>query len=264
MPEMLARKDKNGKLYFEVPDHDVTSYDYLMKLSQHKAPLTPAITMTNFATFAAIPCFSPACSDVRFDIDRYLVERGDARITTWKAWVDNAKFEDSGALAGAVNWANLKAHAEEGKSDRIARSYIARMALMKVMYENHIDAFVHAENTVPTPKLLGPNVGTTSLDGITPFFQIPKIVVPAGFTQVEVAPVFALNPAGTAYTSVLPTAAKQTAMEHPMPIAITFFTGQGEEPTLIKIGTAYESATHHRKPPPAFGPLPAQRQSAVH
>ena len=67
------------------------------------------------------------------------------------------------------------------------------MALMKVMYENGIDAFVHAENTVPTPKLLGPNVGTASLDGITPFFQIPKIVVPAGFTQVEVAPAFALN-----------------------------------------------------------------------
>ncbi len=84
------------------------------------------------------------------------------------------------------------------------------MALMKVMYENHIDAFVHAENTVPTPKLLGPNVGTTSLDGITPFFQIPKIVVPAGFTEVEVAPVFALNPAEPNYTSVLPPAAKQT------------------------------------------------------
>ena len=44
-------------------------------------------------------------------------------------------------------------------------------------------------------------------------------------------------------------------MEHPMPIAITFFAGQGEEPTLIKVGTAYESATHHRKPPPDFGPI---------
>ena len=82
---------------------------------------------------------------------------------------------------------NLKGHAEEGKSDRLARSHIARMALLKVMYENDIDVFVHAENTVPTPKLLGPNVGTASLDGITPFFQIPKIVVPAGFTDVEVA-----------------------------------------------------------------------------
>ncbi len=37
-----------------------------------------------------------------------------------------------------------------------------------------------------------------------------------------------------------------------MPISITFFAGQGDEPTLIKIGTAYESATHHRFAPPEF------------
>jgi hypothetical protein len=43
-----------------------------------------------------------------------------------------------------------------------------------------------------------------------------------------------------------------------MPIAITFFAGQGEEPTLIRIGTAYESATRHRTPPPAFGPVARQ------
>jgi hypothetical protein len=40
-----------------------------------------------------------------------------------------------------------------------------------------------------------------------------------------------------------------------MPIAITFFASQGDEPTLIKLGTAYESATHHRTPPPALVPL---------
>ena len=255
MPEIFKRKNADGTLAFAVPGHDVTSLDYLLKLSRRQAPLTPAINMTNFAAFAAIPCFSPACSDVRFDIDRYLSERGDTKVKTWKDWVANAKFEDESSRAGAVNWANLKEHAEEGKSDRLARSHIARMALLKMMYENDIDLFVHAENTVPTPKLLGPNVGTASLDGITPFFQIPKIVVPAGFTEVEVAPAFALNPQGTNYTSLLPPGAKPSKLEHPMPIAITFFAGQGEESTLIKVGTAYESATHHRKPPPAFGPV---------
>lgn len=58
-------------------------------------------------------------------------------------------------------------------------------------------------------------------------------------------------------TAIAPNTPK-TKLPHPMPIAITFFAGQGEEPTLIKIGTAYESATHHRTPPPAFGPAPAQ------
>ena len=61
------------------------------------------------------------------------------------------------------------------------------------MYENDIDVFVHPENTVPTPKIQGPNVGTISLDGITPFFQIPRIVVPAGFTDVVYEPQYALN-----------------------------------------------------------------------
>jgi amidase len=42
-------------------------------------------------------------------------------------------------------------------------------------------------------------------------------------------------------------------------VALTFFAGQGEEPVLIKVGTAYESATHHRQPPPAFGAVAGKR-----
>jgi Asp-tRNA(Asn)/Glu-tRNA(Gln) amidotransferase A subunit family amidase len=129
------------------------------------------------------------------------------------------------------------------------------MALLRVMYENNIDVFVHPENTVPTPKIQGPNVGTYSLDGITPFFQIPRVVVPAGMTDVIYEPQYALNADKTDYVSVLPPGTQKSKLPHPMPIAITFFAGQGEEPVLIKVGTAYEAATHHRTPPPAFGPL---------
>ena len=128
------------------------------------------------------------------------------------------------------------------------------------MYENGIDAFVHAENTVPTPKIQGPNVGTDSLDGITPFFQIPRIAVPAGATDVIYEPAYALNDDKTDYVSVLPAGTPKTKLPHPMPIAITFFAGQGDEPTLIKIGTAYEAATHHRFAPPEFGPVAAARR----
>ena len=128
---------------------------------------------------------------------------------------------------------------------------------MKVMYENDIDMFVHPENTVPTPKIQGPNVGTISLDGITPFFQIPRIVVPAGFSRIVYEPQYALNPEKTNYISVLAPGTPQSMLPHPMPIAITFFAGQGDEPALIKVGTAYEAATHHRAPPPAFGPVQA-------
>ena len=95
----------------------------------------------------------------------------------------------------------LKDHLAPGKADRLARSHIARLALQRVMYENGIDAFVHPENTVPTPKIQGPNVGDISLDGITPFFQIPRVVVPAGMTDVVFEPQYALNAAKTDYVA---------------------------------------------------------------
>jgi Asp-tRNA(Asn)/Glu-tRNA(Gln) amidotransferase A subunit family amidase len=255
MPEIFTRKDKAGKLVFAVPGYDVTSYDYLMKLSRREAPLTSAVNITNFASFGAAPCNPNLCPDTVFDIDRYLKERGDTRVTDWAAWVANAKFRQDESRAGAENWVAFKDHLAVGKGDTLARSYIAKLALQKMMYENHIDAFVHPENIVPTPKIQGPNVGSISLDGITPFFQIPRVVVPAGVTEVIYEPQYALNKDKTDYVSVLSPETQKTKLPHPLPISITFFTGQGEEPTLIKIGTAYEAATHHRFAPPDFGPV---------
>jgi Asp-tRNA(Asn)/Glu-tRNA(Gln) amidotransferase A subunit family amidase len=258
MPEIFTRRDAKGELYFAVPGYDVTSYDYLLKLSKRQAPLTPKVDMANFATFAATPCLASAsslCGDVAFDIDRYLIDRGDTRITNWADWVANARFRDDASRAGAENWVNFKGHLAEGKGDRYARSEIARLALTRVMRENHIDAFVHPENTVPTPKIQGPTVGSISLDGITPFFQIPRVVVPAGVTDVVYEPQYALNAGRTDYVSVLAPQTPRTTLRHPLPISITFFAGQGEEPVLIKVGSAYEAATHHRLAPPDFGPL---------
>jgi len=255
MPEIFARRDDKGELYFAVPGYDVTSYEYLLKLSRREAPLSSKINIVNFANFAGTPCATSNCANFLLDMDRYLAKRGDARIKTWSDWVANSKFREAESVAGAMNWAKFKDHTAEGKSDRLARSYIARLALLKVMYENDIDVFVHPENTVPTPKIQGPNVGSISLDSITPFFQIPRIAIPAGMTDVIYEPAYALNKDQTDYIPVLPDGVQKTKLRHPMPISITLFAGQGEEPLLIKVGTAYEAATHHRVAPPMFGPV---------
>ena len=244
---------------FAVPGYDVTSYDYLLKLSRHQAPLTSAVNITNVESFGAQPIPCALCADFAFDVDRYLAARKDARITNWAAWIANAKFRDDESRAGAENWAHFARHEAESKGDRLARSQVARMALSRVMYENGIDLFVHPENTVPPPKIQGPLVGSNSLDGISPFFQIPRIVVPAGTTDVVYEPQFALSQDKRTYISVLAPGTPKSTLARPMPVALTFFSGQGEEPMLIKVGTAYESATHHRRPPPAFGPLATDR-----
>jgi Asp-tRNA(Asn)/Glu-tRNA(Gln) amidotransferase A subunit family amidase len=255
MPEIFARRNPQGEFIFAVPGYDVTSYDYLLKLSRREAPLTSAVNIANFANFGALPCTPSLCPDTVFEFDRYLLQRGDKRIVNWAAWTANAKFREDASRAGAENWVNFKGHTNIGKSDTLARSYIARLALQKMMDENGIDAFVHPENTVPTPKIQGPNVGSISLDSISPFFQIPRIVLPAGVTDVIYEPQYALNADKTDYVSVLAPGTPRTRLAHPLPISITFFAGQGEESKLIKIGTAYEAATHHRFAPPAFGPV---------
>ena len=259
MPEMFSRRNNKGELVFAVPGYDVTSYDYLLKLSRRQAPLTTAVNITNFESFGARPIPCSLCADFAFDIDRYLMARGDARITSWAAWTANARFRDDDSRAGAENWVHFAGRNADSKGDRLARSHVARMALLRVMYENRIDVFVHPENTVPPPKIQGPLVGVNSLDGITPFFQIPRIVVPAGTIDIVYEPRYALSADKRHYISVLAPDTPKSTLVHPMPIALTFFSGQGEEPTLIKVGTAYESATHHRRPPPAFGPLAVRR-----
>ena len=251
------------------------SYDYLKKLSRREAPLTDRINILSFAAYAAEPCYvSPSsssrgaiaagigtradanalCNDVAFDIDRYLAARKDATIKTFGDWVSHARFRDDASRAGAENWLALKDHLAPGKAERLARSYIGRLVLERVMAENGISAFVHPENTVPDSENPGTKRRRSSLDGITPFLQIPRVVVPAGMNDVVVEPQYALNQAKTDYIATIAPNTPRTKLPHPMPIAITFFAGQGEEPTLIKIGTAYESATHHRTSPPAFGP----------
>jgi amidase len=255
MPEMFSRRNSRGQLAFAVPGYDVTSYDYLLKLSKRQAPLTSAVDITNFESFGAKPIPCGLCADFVFDVDRYLMDRGNARITSWAAWTSNAKFRDDASRAAAENWLRFAARTAESKGDRLARSHVARMALARVMYENRIDLFVHPENTAPPPRIQGPFVGPNSLDGITPFFQIPRIVVPAGTTDVVYEPRYALSADKRSYTSVVARGTPKSKLAHPMPVALTFFAGQGEEPVLIKVGTAYESATRHRRPPPTFGPI---------
>jgi Asp-tRNA(Asn)/Glu-tRNA(Gln) amidotransferase A subunit family amidase len=251
MPEIFSRRTPAGELVFAVPGHQVDSYEYLLKLSRREAPLSNEIRLDTIATIAGLP--HPL--DFKFEMDRYLAARGDRTITNWAAWVSRARFRDDAARAAAQNWVDTTTTLSAGKAGRLAIGQVGRTVLLEVMQENGIDLFVHPENTIPTPKILGPNVGTASLEGITPALQIPRIVVPGGYNRIVYEPQFALNPDRTNYISVLPAGTPQSQLPHSMPIAITFFAGQGDEPALLKAASAYEAATKHRVPPPAFGPV---------
>jgi amidase len=254
VPEYFAQKNANGELEFAVPGWDVTSTKYLTALSLGKAPLSPKLTLRR--TFKSV-----THAEGSFGWDLYLGRRGDERIKDWASWVPNAKFDSEQALAQAVNAVNTTdARAKPGSISYMKMQLVLRMVALKVMRENGIDAFVNPENTLPPFKLgraSEPIVNNRDSKGVAQTFTAvmgaPEIQIPAGFTEVEYEPKFALSADKTGYVEVAGDV--PTKLRHPMPISLTIWGAPGDEPTLIKVASAYELATKHRKAPPMFPPL---------
>jgi Asp-tRNA(Asn)/Glu-tRNA(Gln) amidotransferase A subunit family amidase len=136
-----------------------------------------------------------------------------------------------------------------------------RMAMIKVLEQNHLDMFVNPVNLTLQGKIGGATIGTGGGGGAGgPAFGygamlgIPEVFVPAGFATATYDPKFALSKDGKKYEGVEnPEATKLGGIG--LPYNIGFWAEPGQEAALIKVGAAYEAATHHRAPPPAFGPV---------
>ncbi len=83
---------------------------------------------------------------------------------------------------------------------------------------------------------------------------ISEVFVPAGFSDTIYEPKFVLSADGKKYESVEGT--EPTKLPGiGLPYNMGFWAGPGEEALLLKVASAYEAATHHRAPPPGFGPV---------
>jgi Asp-tRNA(Asn)/Glu-tRNA(Gln) amidotransferase A subunit family amidase len=175
--------------------------------------------------------------------------------------VANSKFKSDAQRASSENAIGVKdIRSPADEVSYLKMQAVLRLIIQKVMYENGIAGFVNPEQTTPPYKLGGPgeppvnNRGSNSCcEGFTALLGGPELDVPAGFTQTVYEPRYQLTEEGTRYEAV--TGAVESKMQYPMPISLMIWGGPGNEPALIRIASAYEAATHHRKPPPAFGPL---------
>ncbi len=254
VPEYFWQTTRSGELEFAVPGWDVRTVDYAIALAMGKAPLSPALNLRRISS--GLDNFKSP-----FTVNKYLAERGDTRITDWAAFVANAKWEDEDQRVSSENAVGVQdLLPDEGDMSYLEMRLVLQLAIQKVMYENDIDAFVNPENTLPPYKIGGPgepainNRGSASCcAAFTALLGGPEIDVPAGYTQIVYEPQYMLSEDRKTYRSV--TGTVESRLPFPMPISLMVWGPPGTDPEVITVASAYEAATHHRVPPPAFGPL---------
>ena len=256
MPEYFFQTTASGELEFAVPGWDVRSVKYQLALALGKAPLSDKINLRRVSSSLATPRSS-------FAIGKYLALRGDAKVNDWASWVANAKFPNAAAEVNAKN--AIAAPVDDPRAapdgiDYIKMQTVFRLVVQRVMAENGIDAFVNPENTLPPYKIGGPEEpqinNRPAISCCTAFTALlggPEADVPAGYIQTVYEPQWKLNADKTRYESTSGTVA--STLPHPMPISLMIWAAPGSDVSVFKIASAYEAATHHRVPPPAFGPV---------
>ncbi|WP_028009118.1 amidase family protein [Solimonas flava] len=254
MPEVLSWKKADGTPEFAVPGWDVTSREYLVAASLHKAPWPANLNLLRI--IGNPPEHPDAVSGYTFSFQfaQYLLARGDARVHDWQTLNANAKYFSDAKRAAAKNWENK---AIDIRTDAITytmkRRDTVRMAVMKVMEQNRIDVFVNPSSTVIAQQLGGPGEPERRSFGYGATLGLPEVFVPGGFIDTVYDPRFVLGKDGRKYDTAFGSAPAKPGS--PLPFNVGFWAAPGDEATVIKVASAYEAATRHRRPPPDFGPL---------
>ncbi len=190
----------------------------------------------------------------KYMYNRYLRERGDANIRTNMDLINKAKFYDDPRFPDRKQRRERDESAMElNTAQRLQQRFAVQQIVLQCMHEQRLDAVTYPTSNLPPKKLGAPSEPTLNgrgRSGVWTFLGqqgFPVITVPAGFTtqvydRVE-NPEDKDNP-----TLVGPVAAQ-------LPVGIDFLGRPFDEPKLLRIAAAYEAATHHRTPPPDFGPL---------
>jgi Asp-tRNA(Asn)/Glu-tRNA(Gln) amidotransferase A subunit family amidase len=210
----------------------------------------------------------------RFHISQYLSRRAadwrargfDESLADWTSLNARSKFWGDDQRAAFKNWEEVSdprnpLGGRQGVDERIMLRELLRRADMMVIIENKLDALVRLHTPWP-PGLIGwphqydipSNLAPESLSG--PNAGLTEVLVPAGYVTVAYDPVFALSADRMRYVS-RPSATPTTLAAPGLPFSLVFRAEPGREDVLLRIASAYETASRRRIPPPRFGPLQA-------
>jgi Asp-tRNA(Asn)/Glu-tRNA(Gln) amidotransferase A subunit family amidase len=129
--------------------------------------------------------------------------------------------------------------------------FVLQTIIFQCFAQHDLDAVVYPTGNIPNRIMTNPPEPNVNDRGnIWSFINargFPAITVPAGFTtQVFDRVVDPVDPTVRHLVGPIPAE---------LPVGIDFLCLPFGEPKCIKIASAYEAATHHRTPPPDFGPV---------
>jgi amidase len=245
-------------------DHIAT----LIELASDPSKVPGKVTMRDFGGAAAV-------GEGKYGYDIYLKQRGDANIKTLDDLINKANFYSSpNFVTKKTGLENANKAMALDTAVRVQRRFAIQQIILACMAELKLDAVIAPTGLAPARKLLAPNepsgngIGNYGMFTFIGAQGFPAITVPAGFTT-EVYDAVPDPDAPTPPPAVTgrsgggeegegartppmkwvgPTPAK-------LPVGVDFIGRPFSEPILLKIAAAYEQATHHRMPPPDFGPL---------
>jgi len=194
-----------------------------------------------------------AAGEGKYMLNRYLRERGDANIRsnadliTKATFYSDPNFPDRRQAREAAERARVL-----DTSARLQSRFALQTILLQCMQEQRLDALVSPTSTVPPRKLTAPREPTVNGRPAIGWSTIgqqgfPALTVPAGFTTE----VWDRVRDGDTTRLGGPVAAR-------LPVGIDFIARPFEEGLLFRIGSAYQAATRHRRPPDGFGALPGE------
>jgi Asp-tRNA(Asn)/Glu-tRNA(Gln) amidotransferase A subunit family amidase len=238
-------------------DHIAT----LVAMAEDRTLVPEALTLRTLPDGAAT-------GESRYMMNRYLAERGDPEIHSNADLIAKSSFHDDPLFPDRRAAREREEQAVElDMSERMARRFAVQQLVLQCMSLTGVDALAYPTSNLPPPKLGAP--GEPAVNGRGNSWSMlgregfPAMTVPAGFTTVVYdrvrdprAPIHAAGSGDDSATAegthvVGPTPAA-------LPVGIDFVAPPFGEPTLLRIASAYEAATKHRRPPRNFGPLPGE------
>ena len=244
---------------------EMSPIDYMVALAEGEVPAPEGFNLRSILTLGMSNAF-------KFHVNQYLARRSEdwaergytETLNNFTVLNERSKFWGDDARAWFQNWdekvdMRRSLGERQGIDERVKLRELLRRVVMKVMMENDLDLVVRLHSSLvpgkiglsPQPQPDGDFRGELQSG---PYAGLTEVLIPAGYVQTAYDPVFTLSEDRQRY---IPTNnnTPTTVPEPGLPFSLVFRAEPGQEGMILRVASAYQSASGRRVPPPAYPPL---------